>query len=199
MPEKLVDLASRFLLGPRAFQALASLCAGTTLVALFGPATASSGEGQPDGLDSSPLGALFQLLRFMEIPHLWLSSVSEYLAASPARTGVFLFVALLLGFAVAFGVSPTSFAIPSLQASCWWVCLAVATQCGGAIGMMVLSLTGLTLHAGMGAIRQETSRSEAFMRALGLDALHLDAAALYIPLLPVVWVFSRSGELGVRG
>lgn len=167
------------------FQAAASLVAVATVLACLGYGTPSltdgdAGDGRLAVIEGSPLAVIYRGLRFFGIPHEWVSTVGAYLAESPGRAAAFSIAAILLGCAVTCTLSPTT-NVPSLQASTWWVCAAVAAQCGYFGTLLVWLAVWL-----IGRSLRHRDAGEA-----GLDLIQLAGAALAAPLLTLHLIFDR--------
>ncbi|MFP7706549.1 hypothetical protein [Trueperella sp. LYQ141] len=134
--EKLFDNIISTLRAQGVYRIFASLVAVLTLAAYFGQGVVHPSDTiQTEAflsLQGTPLAVLYRLLEFFSAPTGWIETVAAYIAASAQRAQVIGVLALLLGVAVSFVLTPdidrNPMPAPSVQASTWWIAYATAIQ-----------------------------------------------------------------------
>lgn len=139
-------------------------------------------------IGTSPLTVAYHVLIFLGIPHEWVITGCEYLAAHSHRATAFSIVTMLLDFAVTCTVSPDG-DVPSLQASTWWVWEAATVQSGG----FYLLFTGLAIWLIDRTIRHRGVRGtpQRWADEATLDVERLLAATIFAPLMSPHPIFDR--------
>lgn len=163
------------------FRVVASLCALATVgswVGLGSPSLdhADVGDGHLAALGGSPLAVIYRTLSFLDVPHDWVCAAGGYLAANPTRESVIGILAALVGVAMAVELSPTQ-DVPSLQASTWWVCAAIAVECGQFLVLALLSGVVLAIQA------RRKGKDDPAMSLLQLIFAAFAVALLVLPLM----------------
>lgn len=159
------------------YQVLASLCCLLTVIAWI----AKPAVGRPTPHDAhlaalghTPLTIVYHLLGIFGIQRQWVSNVDAYLHASTVRWAVIGGFATFLGIVLARRLSPRTDS-PSLQASTWWVCFAVTTQCAPSLLATLLPLATIAIIANPKRPNYERAR----------DVANLMLAMTFV-LLPIV-------------
>lgn len=160
--------------------------AAASLLALATMLSPSLGLSPSDDLGSinsrlipmwgTPLGVVYRVLDLFNVPLDWIPEVVLYLVENPYRRAANVGAACIISAALMFTLTPNPYNAASVQASTWWVCLAVAAQCGWLAVPLVILVTGTIVRMVKGG-----------MPLIGVDSVGRDIAQLMIvPLLLIL-------------
>lgn len=148
--------------------------------------TSADGDGKLASMGDTPLAAIYRFLGVFDIPRDWAGTADQYLNDHLTAAFIIGAAAFLIGIGALLYLDPAPDAkVPSMQASTWWLCVAVLIQTGftlPGLWMPVVLAVGVAVVL---VIQRKT-------KAVGWVVVQLAVAAAFIGSLPFVLIFHEA-------